>query len=62
MPIYAYRCDVCGFRKDALQKMSDPALTTCPSCSSRTSHPSPADSLIVNRRTCPACRNSLMNI
>ena len=32
MPIYAYRCDACGFRKDALQKMSDPALTTCPSC------------------------------
>ena len=32
MPIYAYRCDACGFRKDVLQKMSDPALTTCPSC------------------------------
>ena len=32
MPIYAYRCDACGFRKDALQKMSDPALTTCPTC------------------------------
>ena len=32
MPIYAYRCDACGFRKDVLQKMSDPVLTTCPSC------------------------------
>jgi putative FmdB family regulatory protein len=32
MPIYAYRCDACGFRKDVLQKMSDPALTVCPSC------------------------------
>ena len=32
MPIYAYRCDACGFRKDVLQKMSDPALSTCPSC------------------------------
>jgi putative FmdB family regulatory protein len=33
MPIYAYRCDACGFRKDVLQKMSDLALSTCPSCS-----------------------------
>ena len=33
MPIYAYRCDTCGFRKDVLQKMSDPVLTTCPACS-----------------------------
>jgi putative FmdB family regulatory protein len=32
MPIYAYRCDACGFRKDVLQKLSDPALVTCPSC------------------------------
>lgn len=32
MPIYAYRCDACGLRKDVLQKMSDPALTVCPSC------------------------------
>ena len=32
MPIYAYRCDACGFRKDVLQKMSDPALSVCPSC------------------------------
>jgi len=32
MPIYAYRCDECGFAKDVLQKISDPALTVCPSC------------------------------
>jgi putative FmdB family regulatory protein len=32
MPIYAYRCDECGFAKDVLQKMSDPVLTVCPSC------------------------------
>jgi putative FmdB family regulatory protein len=32
MPIYAYRCAACGHAKDVLQKMSDAALTTCPSC------------------------------
>lgn len=32
MPIYAYRCEVCGFAKDVLQKMSDAPLTECPSC------------------------------
>jgi putative FmdB family regulatory protein len=32
MPIYAYRCNACGFAKDVLQKMSDPVLTDCPSC------------------------------
>ena len=32
MPIYAYRCDACGFAKDVLQKVSDAALTECPSC------------------------------
>ena len=32
MPIYAYRCDTCGFAKDHLQKLSDPALETCPDC------------------------------
>lgn len=32
MPIYAYRCDECGFAKDVLQKISDPVLTECPSC------------------------------
>jgi putative FmdB family regulatory protein len=32
MPIYAYRCASCGHSRDVLQKMSDPVLTTCPSC------------------------------
>jgi putative FmdB family regulatory protein len=32
MPIYAYRCEACGFAKDALQKVSDAPLTDCPSC------------------------------
>lgn len=32
MPIYAYRCEECGFSKDVLQKISDPVLTDCPSC------------------------------
>lgn len=32
MPIYAYRCDECGFSKDVLQKISDPVLTDCVSC------------------------------
>ncbi|WMW79997.1 zinc ribbon domain-containing protein [Undibacterium cyanobacteriorum] len=32
MPIYAYRCEACGFAKDVLQKMSDDPLTVCPEC------------------------------
>ncbi|WP_342618677.1 FmdB family zinc ribbon protein [Rhodoferax sp. GW822-FHT02A01] len=32
MPIYAYKCESCGFAKDVLQKISDPVLTECPSC------------------------------
>ena len=32
MPIYAYRCNSCGFEKDHLQKLSDPVLDTCPAC------------------------------
>jgi putative FmdB family regulatory protein len=36
MPIYAYRCDDCGFAKDVLQKVSDPLLTDCPSCGKST--------------------------
>lgn len=36
MPIYAYRCEACGFAKDALQKMSDPVLTVCPECGKST--------------------------
>ena len=36
MPIYAYRCTSCGHAKDVLQKISDPALTVCPSCGAAT--------------------------
>ena len=36
MPIFAYRCDSCGFEKDVLQKRSDPPLDTCPTCSRET--------------------------
>jgi putative FmdB family regulatory protein len=32
MPIYAYRCESCGFGKDVLQKMSDAPLSNCPEC------------------------------
>ena len=32
MPIYAYKCNACGFAQDVLQKMSDPVLTACPTC------------------------------
>ena len=31
MPIYAYRCEVCGHAHDVLQKSSDPA-PACPEC------------------------------
>jgi len=32
MPIYEYQCERCGERTEALQKVSDPPLTSCPSC------------------------------
>jgi putative FmdB family regulatory protein len=32
MPIYEYRCETCDHELEALQKMSDPALTICPEC------------------------------
>jgi putative FmdB family regulatory protein len=32
MPIYAYKCESCGFAKDVLQKISDSLLTECPAC------------------------------
>ena len=32
MPIYAYRCEACGFARDVLQKVSDAPLTVCESC------------------------------
>ena len=33
MPIYAYKCESCGFAKDVLQKMSDAPIEVCPACS-----------------------------
>jgi putative FmdB family regulatory protein len=36
MPIYAYKCESCGFAKDVLQKMSDSPLSDCPSCAAPT--------------------------
>jgi putative FmdB family regulatory protein len=36
MPIYAYKCESCGFAKDVLQKISDAPLEDCPSCSKAT--------------------------
>jgi putative FmdB family regulatory protein len=32
MPIYEYRCQSCGHELEALQKISEPALTACPDC------------------------------
>ena len=36
MPIYEYRCSSCGNEHEALQKISEPRLTTCPSCGKET--------------------------
>jgi putative FmdB family regulatory protein len=32
MPIYEYRCSQCGHQLEALQKISDAPLTSCPEC------------------------------
>lgn len=32
MPIYAYKCESCGYAKDVLQKLSDAPLSDCPQC------------------------------
>ena len=32
MPIYEYQCQSCGHELEAIQKMSDDALTDCPEC------------------------------
>jgi putative FmdB family regulatory protein len=32
MPIYEYRCSLCGQEHEALQKVSEPPLVDCPSC------------------------------
>jgi putative FmdB family regulatory protein len=36
MPIYEYRCSVCGYQNDYLQKISEPPLTECPECGKST--------------------------
>ena len=33
MPIYEYRCDHCTHQLEAIQKISDPPLKSCPECS-----------------------------
>ncbi len=32
MPIYEYQCAACGYRKEAIQKISDEPLKDCPEC------------------------------
>ena len=32
MPIYQYRCQMCGHSMEALQKMADAPLSKCPAC------------------------------
>ena len=32
MPIYEYRCNVCGHQEEHLQKVSEAPLTVCPAC------------------------------
>jgi len=32
MPIYEYRCDNCGHELEAMQKLSEDPLKTCPNC------------------------------
>jgi len=35
MPIYEYTCDQCGNTTEQMQKVSDPAPETCPSCGAK---------------------------
>src|SRR5712664_3990783 len=32
MPIYEYRCDVCGHQEEHLQKLSEAPIAACPAC------------------------------
>ena len=32
MPIYEYRCNDCGHKLEALQKLADAPMLTCPAC------------------------------
>ena len=36
MPIYEYRCTACGKELEALQKLSEAPLKTCPACHGET--------------------------
>ena len=36
VPIYAYKCSVCGHASDVLQKLSDQPLSVCPACGQAT--------------------------
>ena len=36
MPIYEYQCEACHHKMEALQKMADAPLTTCPACEQET--------------------------
>jgi putative FmdB family regulatory protein len=36
VPIYEYRCSSCGYQKEFLRKVSDPALSFCPECGKET--------------------------
>lgn len=36
MPIYEYRCSACGAEREFLQKLSDPPMMQCPTCSQPT--------------------------
>jgi putative FmdB family regulatory protein len=36
MPIYEYHCTSCGFRKEFLQKITDPVISVCPKCNEKT--------------------------
>ncbi|HIX56723.1 MAG TPA: zinc ribbon domain-containing protein [Candidatus Anaerobiospirillum pullistercoris] len=36
MPFYEYKCSNCGHTLTKLQKINDPALTTCPECHQET--------------------------
>lgn len=37
MPLYEYQCSACGAVEEAIQKFSDPPLTTCRHCSGKLS-------------------------
>lgn len=36
MPMYDYRCLACGYEAEIQQRITEPALTVCPSCNSET--------------------------